>query len=91
MSGICDDLSAFFEDTLNVDAPTDGQDLFQTGALDSIGIIELVFYLENRYKVHLDLDALELDNIRTLSAIRRYVETSLPSSESSASRIDQTL
>jgi len=49
-------------------------DLFESGAIDSMGIIELVVFLEEKFDVSLDAAQMTADNFRTLTAILALVE-----------------
>lgn len=67
-------VDGFFRDTLNVDPPADGEDILASGRLDSLGIVELVLFLEQRFGVRLSLETLEFDDIRTVDAIERLID-----------------
>ena len=49
-------------------------DLFESGAIDSMGIIELVVFLEEKLGVSLDAAQMTADNFRTLNAILALIE-----------------
>jgi methoxymalonate biosynthesis acyl carrier protein len=44
-------------------------DLFETGLVDSIGLVELVLALEDRFGVSLPMENLEIDDLRTVNRI----------------------
>lgn len=44
-------------------------DLFETGLVDSIGIVELILALEDRFGLSLPMENLELDDLRTVGRI----------------------
>lgn len=76
MSEVREELARFFPAVLNIEAPTDEVDLIERGVLDSLAIVELVLYLEQRCGVKLNMDALDFDDLRTVPAICRLVERS---------------
>ncbi len=66
-------LRTFFERTLNVIPAGDDHDLLESGMLDSLGIVELVLYAEQEHGVILDLETLDLDDIRSIASITELV------------------
>ena len=44
-------------------------DLFETGLVDSIGIVELILALEDRFGISLPMENLELDDLRSVGGI----------------------
>jgi len=54
---------------LMIIVPSPEVDLFETGLVDSIGLVELVLALEDRFGVSLPLENLELDDLRTVRSI----------------------
>jgi acyl carrier protein len=48
-------------------------DLFQSGVLDSFEILQLVLFIEERFGVSLDLEALSEDDLRNLSSIQHLI------------------
>lgn len=59
--------------TLNIDPPDPATDLLGTGVLDSLGIVELVAELEAHYAIHVPMETLELDEVRSVPAITALV------------------
>jgi acyl carrier protein len=47
----------------------DAADLFETGAIDSMGVVELVGFIEERLGVTLDAAQMTAANFRTVAAI----------------------
>ncbi|HEV2751588.1 MAG TPA: acyl carrier protein [Gemmatimonadales bacterium] len=67
------ELTALFADNLRVEVPSPETDLLQTGLLDSLGVVELLVQLEQRFGVRIDTDDLEVDHFRSLAAIAAFV------------------
>jgi acyl carrier protein len=68
---IVKDLGAFgFGEELTDDYP-----LLQNGLIDSLGIAELIEFIENEYGVHLDLDELVAENFATVGKIATLVRS----------------
>lgn len=57
---------------LNVDTP-----LFEEGTIDSTGVLELVAFIEENFKVIVSDDELVQDNFSSLSAIDKFLKTKI--------------
>ncbi len=55
----------------------DNDSLTDTGVIDSIILLQLVDFLENKYKVEIPLEMLTPENFDTLDGINRSVTTLL--------------
>ncbi len=60
----------FLERGVNVDNETD---LFETGAIDSMVIIELTLFLEEKLGHDLEIHSLTSENFRNLNAIAKLI------------------
>lgn len=49
-------------------------DLLADGVIDSLGITELITFLERRYGIKVDDDDIDADNFRSVQAIVAFVE-----------------
>lgn len=76
MNDLASRLVAFLRDTLKIEVAATDEDLLESGRLDSLGLVELLFFLEQQFGVVVDVSALELENLRSVDAIRRLVEAS---------------
>lgn len=45
------------------------EDLFEAGVLDSMGLIELIAFIEEEFEVSLDATQMNVNNFRTISQI----------------------
>ncbi len=70
-------LAAIFRDDLQVEAVSPETDLFKTGILDSLKIVEMLVCLETRLGVRINQGDLEIENFRSPAAIAAFVRTSL--------------
>ena len=82
MSGIY----AALRDRLLVIVGSADVDLFDTGLVDSIGLVELILELEDRFGISLPMDNLEIDDLRT---VRRIADLILRVSDESIGRVAQ--
>ncbi|MEU2790639.1 phosphopantetheine-binding protein [Streptomyces sp. NPDC007100] len=72
-----DEIARFVADHFlddDADGPGPEQDLLAEGWLDSLGVLHVVAWLENRYGVTVPTDALSLRNFRSVRAIRETAE-----------------
>ena len=66
-------LGRIFEEQMHLSVPAADTDLFETGAMDSLSFVELLLNLDRDFGVHVSLDALELDNFRSIARIARFI------------------
>ena len=66
-------LARTLAEVLHVDVPSRETDLIRTGRLDSVGLVDLLLRLERQYGVHVEMDALEIDQFRSLGSITAFV------------------
>jgi D-alanine--poly(phosphoribitol) ligase subunit 2 len=62
-------LGALFRDVLNRDVPSPDTDLIETGMIDSLALVELLFEIEQRFGVDLALEELDVEDFRTLERL----------------------
>jgi acyl carrier protein len=67
-------VTTFLRDTLRITVNAPDEDLIEQGRLDSLGLVELLYFLEQRYSLHVDLALLELDQLSSVAAIARLVD-----------------
>ncbi|MBV8941529.1 MAG: hypothetical protein JO240_07340 [Solirubrobacterales bacterium] len=64
-----------FEDALNVAAPAPDVDVVETGLIDSLGLVTLLFELEREFDVKVPLESLEVADFRTIANIVRTLQS----------------
>lgn len=68
-------LRSFFREmhpTLEVDPELD---LLESGALDSLGIVELMAFIEEKFGISLDPAAITASNFRTMNAVLSLIRS----------------
>jgi acyl carrier protein len=76
MNAISSDILQFLKSRGFLDGKsslTDQESLTETGVIDSIGLLQLVDYLESTYKVEIPMELITQDNFDTLSGISQSV------------------
>jgi methoxymalonate biosynthesis acyl carrier protein len=62
-------IRSVLHDHLNALVESPEADLLDTGLVDSIGLVELVLHLEDRFSISLPIEALEIDDLRSINSI----------------------
>ena len=65
------EIATLFSDRLNVMVPSVETDLIETGLVDSLTFVELVYVIENATGIEIDFDRIDIQDFRTLSAIEK--------------------
>ena len=58
---------------LQLEVPSPGVDLFETGLLDSLRFVELLASLEEAFGVTVSVEEIELDDFRTTARIAEFI------------------
>lgn len=77
-------VTSIFRDELEIEVPGPDLDMIGSGLLDSLGLVTLVYELEQRFDVSIPFDTLEVDDFRTVEAIVRLMEARQKTKERSA-------
>lgn len=71
-----DDLIRYIRSELNIDMPLDGDtELFSTGMLDSVAMVGLIAFVEDKAGVRVQPGDVTLENFDTVDAILAYVQS----------------
>jgi D-alanine--poly(phosphoribitol) ligase subunit 2 len=73
-----------FVEALTIQVPADDTDLVETGLLDSLALVELLFAIEQRFGVDLSLGELDIENFRSVERIAAFLTTQLPADDAAA-------
>jgi len=79
-------LADIFVETLHIEAPPPSTDLFESGTLDSLQLVELLLQLERRFGVKIAIDDIDLEQLRTLERIATLVEAAGRPAQTQAKR-----
>jgi D-alanine--poly(phosphoribitol) ligase subunit 2 len=71
------EIESILRDRLRVVVTDPEGDLLDSGLLDSLGLIDLLVAIETRFGIVIDLGDLDLEDIRTVSAIVNLVRIRL--------------
>jgi acyl carrier protein len=67
-------LMGLFWDKLEIAVPSPETDLIETGLMDSLVFVELLFQLERDLGITIAVDSLDLDQFRSIASIVAFVE-----------------
>ena len=70
-------ITRLFAEGMHLEIPSADADLFDTGMLDSLAFVELLFLIEREFGVTTSVDDLEADNFKSVAQIARYVAARL--------------
>jgi len=63
------EVAEIFSHKLHVDVPSHDCDLFQTGILDSLQLVELLFELEQQFGVRMSIEETDFEHFRSIERI----------------------
>jgi acyl carrier protein len=66
-------IAVIFSDKLHIEVASSETDLMQSGLLDSLALVELLFHLEQELGIKITLESLELENFRSIARIAEFV------------------
>lgn len=72
--GVSERVQRVFLETLNVEVASQDADLIESGVIDSLALVELLFAIEREFSVSLPLDDLDIDNFRSVNRISDVIE-----------------
>lgn len=75
---IIERLEKLFADTFHIDVPGADTDLLDNGVLDSFQFVEMLMQLEQEFGFQVDIQTIDLDDLRTLKRIAGMVRKSSP-------------
>ena len=68
-------IGSLIADTMKVEVPSTDTDLFESGALDSLGFVDLLARLEQEFGIRISIDDVEIDNFRCIKKIAGFIAT----------------
>jgi methoxymalonate biosynthesis acyl carrier protein len=71
---LANEIALLIKEKLLVEVGSPEEDLLVGGVLDSLTLIQLLMHLEERFKITIPLEDLEIENIRSIRSIVQLVE-----------------
>jgi len=66
-------LRALFAAHFHVDVPSDDTDLLETGALDSLQLVDLLLLIEQSFGQRIPIESIDLDHLRSLRRLAQLL------------------
>lgn len=66
-------LGRVFEDALDMPAPAPDRDILEAGMIDSLGMVTLLFEIEQEFAVQIPMDTLDIEDLRTTERIATLI------------------
>jgi D-alanine--poly(phosphoribitol) ligase subunit 2 len=66
-------IERIFEETLSISAPGPEVDIIDAALLDSLGLVTLLFEIEQELGLQIPLESLEVDDLRSIRLIARLL------------------
>jgi methoxymalonate biosynthesis acyl carrier protein len=67
-------IRGFISDYIRNHAPTDDEDIFASGFVNSLFAMQLVTFVESEFRITIDSEDLDIENFNTINAICSLVE-----------------
>lgn len=67
------EVATIFQEVLHISVPAADTDLLATGLLDSLGFVDLILQLEERFGIRVAMESLEPDDFRSIASIAAFV------------------
>lgn len=77
-------LRALFVEHFHVEVPSDDTDLLETGALDSLQLVDLLLLIEQTFERRIPIDSIDLENLRSLARLAQLLAAPAPAAQGAA-------
>ncbi len=77
-------LNALFLDQLSIEIPDPDTDLIESGLLDSMKLVELLVQIEQQFGLRIELEQIEIDDLRSVRGIARMIGNAAPGAGANA-------
>jgi acyl carrier protein len=71
--GAIDRIRGILLEHLHIDIPSQETDLIDTGALDSLRLVDLIFHIEREFKIRIPLESVDVKHFRNMVEIAAFV------------------
>lgn len=68
-----DRIRSLFVRVLNINPLSDETDLIESGVIDSLALVELLFALEQEFSISLPFDTLDIESFRSIRTIAEHI------------------
>jgi acyl carrier protein len=68
-------IAKLFLEKVHLEIPSVETDLLDTGVVDSMAFVDLLYHLEQEFGITVSIDDLDIDNFRSIEKIAKFVAT----------------
>jgi acyl carrier protein len=66
-------IRSFINESINIDALGDDENLFESGIVNSLFAVQLTTFIESRFGIEVGVDDLEIENFQSINATAAFV------------------
>lgn len=66
-------IRAFINNSINIDALGDDDNLFESGLINSLFAVQLMTFVERKFAIEIGMDDLDIENFKSVSATAAFV------------------
>ena len=63
----------FINGSINIDALGDDENLFESGIVNSLFAVQLMMFVERKFKIEIGMDDLDIENFKSINATASFV------------------
>ncbi len=63
----------FINDSINIDALGDDENLFESGLINSLFAVQLMTFIERKFGIEFGMDDLDIENLKSINATAAFV------------------
>jgi methoxymalonate biosynthesis acyl carrier protein len=67
------EIRRFINESINIDALSDDENLFESGIVNSLFAVQLTTFIESRFGIEVGMDDLEIANFQSVNATADFV------------------
>ena len=73
LSMLQQEVQRIFLENLSIEVPSPQHDLIESGMLDSLALVDLIYQIEARFNTEIDLETLDLEHWRSVASISTFL------------------
>jgi methoxymalonate biosynthesis acyl carrier protein len=66
-------IRSFINDSINIEALSDDENLFESGIVNSLFAVQLTTFVESRFGIEVGMDDLDIENFKSINATAAFV------------------
>ena len=70
-------ITMVLREVMQIDVDGSDEDLIESGLIDSLALVEMIFHLEREFGVTIRLDEVSIESFRTIASIAQLLDGSM--------------